>query len=330
MKYLAIALATAALTGAQTPAISIRPNPASLGGPDAAKSRTGVPILGYLVGPGPLELRALTGTGKAAQLGGPVALPGGVKHLYVPPRQQFVLLESNTAQSLALWVPSKAAAESVPLSGAMAHPDVVTFSARGDAATLFAKGSDRLQVISGLPAEPVLTTESGLAKFGEPAGFAVSDDGLVFVAALTDGTAVVSLRGGQWQPLPAAYGARALLFVPRTHNLALSDPAQQTLILLANVGEQAQNARILAQSVSADRLAFTKEGDVLLAASSAQGKLWSVDLKTMTPGPVSALSIDTLLPLRDGHTFLLSSPGVSLLNVPADRDSAAGFVPVTR
>ena len=72
MKYLVIALASAALTGAQTPAISIRPNPA---GSALVGTRTGVPILGYIAGPGSLELRPIVGTIKGAQLGPAVAVP---------------------------------------------------------------------------------------------------------------------------------------------------------------------------------------------------------------------------------------------------------------
>jgi hypothetical protein len=337
MKYLAIALATAALTGAQTPAISIKPSPVGMEVPDGPRSvlamtgtRTGVPILGYLVGPGPLDLRAITGTGKAARLGGPVALPSGVKHLFAPPREHYVLLESSGAEPLAVWLPAKGDAEGTPVSKAMPHPDAVCFSARGEAAVVYAKSIDRLQVISGLPGEPSVALEPGIVKFGEAASFAVSDDGGVVVAMLGDGTAISSLRGSEWQRLPAAYGASALLFVSHTHNLVVSDAGQQTLRLVSNIGEETQGAVMVAQSVSADRLAFTKEGDVLLAASLPQGRLWTVDLKTMTPGAVAVPAIEMLLPLRDGHTFLLSPSGLSLVNVPADRESAAGFVSVTR
>jgi hypothetical protein len=329
MKYLAIALATAALTGAQTPAISIRPNPVGLGGPALSGSRTGVPILGYLVGPGSLDLRAITGTGKAAQLGPSLILPTGVKHLFVPPREHFVLLESAASEPLALWLPASGVAASAPLPTAMPHPEIVAFSARGEAVALYAKSTDRLQVVSGLPGEAAVSSQPAIGKFGEPASFAVSDDGVVVVALLADGTAIASLRSGGWQRLPAAYGAGVMLFVPNSHSLVVSDAAQQTLTLLAGIGGEPQGARILAQGVVADRLAFTKEGDVLLAASSSQSKLWTVDLKTMVPRSVSSSRIDTLLPLRDGHTFLLSAPGVSLLNVPADSDSGAASVPVT-
>jgi len=146
---------------------------------------------------------------------------------------------------------------------------------------------------------------------------------------LNDGTAIFSLQGGDWQRFPAAYNARAVEFIPHTHNLVVSDTAQQTLTLVADVALPTQSARIVAYNVAADRLAFTKEGGVLLAASSSHGKVWTIDLTTMTPGMVSSSSIDALLPLRDGHTFLLSTAGVALLKVPVANDNSAGFVPVT-
>ena len=339
MKYFAIALASAALAGAQTPGISIRATTAGLGlrsgGPGSgpamgAAPRMSAPVLGYIVGPGPLDLRVIAGTAKTAQIGGRVAVPVGAKHLFVPPREHYLLLESSAAEPLALWLPTKSDAERTPLPGAMAHPDNVSFSARGDSMALYAKGGDRLQIVTGLPAEPTVAAHSGIGKLGEVAVFAVSDDGSVLVASLLDGTAIISLRGAEWQRLPAAYGARAILFVPRTQNLVVSDSAQQTVTLVSNVGETSQATRVLAHNVAAERLAFTKEGTVLLAASLSQSKVWTFDLKAMTPGSVSSSSVDTLLPLRDGHTFLLSAAGFSLFNVPVDGESATGFASVTR
>jgi hypothetical protein len=334
MKYLAIALATAALTGAQTPAISIRPNTPgpSLGaaGPAVAQTRFGAPILGYVPGPGPLDLHFILGTGKAAQMGSLVALPKDVKHLFVPPRQLYLLREGKTTEPLAVWQPLKAAAETTPLTGAINHPDTVTFSARGDAAILYGKSADQLQAIVGLPAEPILSARPALSKWGEPSAFAVSDDGEFVVASLTDGSAIVSAYGTAWKRLPAAYGTAAMVFVSRSHSLIISDTSQQTLTLITDLTEDSQQSRILAHDVKADRLAVTREGTVLVAASTTQSKVWMVDLKTMTPAPALSSTIDTLLPLRDGHTFLLSSPGMGLLNVPAESDSAFSFVPVTR
>lgn len=330
MKYLAIALASAALTGAQTPAISIRPNTAGLGGPTTpiAGSHTGVPVLGYLVGPGALDLRVIVGTAKGAQIGESLALPSGSRHLFIPPREHFVLLESSAAEPLATWLPAKGLTETTPIFGAISHPDAVAFSARGEAAVAYARNSGQLQILSGLPGESKVVNIPALTKFGEPALFAVSDDGAVVVVALANGTVVVSQRAGAWQPLPSAYGANALLFVPNTHHLVVSDLAQQTVGLVTNVGDTQPNLRLLAQSVSADRLAFTKEGGTLLAASSSQSKIWTLDLKAVTPLQSSSAVIDSLLPMRDGHTFLLSSRSLSLLNIAIEGDGASGFVPV--
>ena len=183
MKYLAIALASAALTGAQTPAISIRTNPA---GPALVGTRTGVPILGYIAGPGSLELRPIVGTVKGAQLGAGVSLPAATKRFFVPPREHYVLLESSVGDTLSVWSPAKG---SVIATGAMSHPDMVAFSARGEAAAVYAKASDRVQVISGLPAEPKVATLPQVGKLGDVVSFAVSDDGAVVVVLLADGSA---------------------------------------------------------------------------------------------------------------------------------------------
>jgi hypothetical protein len=158
----------------------------------------------------------------------------------------------------------------------------------------------------------------------------VSDDGAVVVAELADGSAFTSKGGGGWQSLAGAYGARQMLFVPKTHDLVVSDVARRMVLVLPAVGEAASSARLLAQSIEADRLAFTKEGDQLMAASSSQGKLWAIDVKSGSVGPGSVALIDTLVPLRDGRTFLLSNSKLLLLNMPTGGDVAVGLAPVSR
>ncbi len=323
MNYLAIALVTAALTGGQTPGISIRPGTigSTLSSDDLATSgpHLGAPILGYVPGPGPLELHMIVGTGKSAQMGALLTLPTGVSSLFVPPREQYLLLAGKASEPLAIWQPQKAGSDGTPLPSAMRHPDSMIFSARGDAALLVAKNADALQVIAGLPAEPVLSAPPPLGPWGPAAHWALSDDGQILVASLADGSALVSVHGGAWQRLPAAYGARALLFVARTHSLVVSDAAQQTLTLVSSVAQPTQSAQILGHNIAADCLAVTREGDVLVAASREQGKVWMVDLKTMTPGLPSSYSLEMLWPLRDGHTFLLSAAGLELLSVHGGR-----------
>ena len=55
-----------------------------------------------------------------------------------------------------------------------------------------------------------------------------------------------------------------------------------------------------------------------------------LDLKTMTAEPGPSAAIDSLIPLRDGRTFLTSASGVSLLNIPVEGDTVFELVPVTR
>lgn len=336
MKYLALALASAAFTGAQTPATSIQAPGSAVfaareAGSPAAPGRLAAPVLGYVNNPGSLDLRMIVGTPNGAQLGAALTLPAGAKRFFLPPREHYLLLESKSlSEPLAVWQPLGASGASVPLaSSVLPHPDRVAFSSRGDAAVLYSKTANCLQTLAGLPAEPVLKSQPSLGKWGEPVSFAVSDDGELVVAFFADGSALFSARAADWQRLPAAYGASASLFVPRTHNLVISDPMQQTISLLANVGESSQSLQILAHHTVADRLAMTKEGVILLAASMASNKAWIVDLKTLTAASVPSSLIDNLVPLRDGHTFLLSASGPQLLNVSSESDSVAAFVPVT-
>ena len=90
--------------------------------------------------------------------------------------------------------------QAVSLAGAMAHADLVAFGPRGDAAVLYSKDSGRLEIITDLPAKPAVR-ELSLAGFREVMQLALSDDGLMLAAQLSDTRLIYSSQGSHWQPL---------------------------------------------------------------------------------------------------------------------------------
>jgi hypothetical protein len=331
-------LAVWALTSvavAQVPTISITPHTPS---PTAKLSSTqqeakrvptaGAAVLGYVLGPGTAELHPIFGTANRPLLGAQAAIPGGAARLYLPPRQQYVLVERSAAEPVSVWalhhaIASNETVEPIALRGAMAHPDLVVFSPRGDAAILYTQATASFEVLTHLPADPSLAGEISVAALGTLSQLAVSDDGAVVVAGLADHRLALSINGAAWQPLVSGYTPQAWTFIAKTHDLAISDTAQKTIVLLSHLSDESTAFRVLSQGVVADRLAVTKDGDQLVAANMKAGQIWTLDVKTATLAPPNGFAkLDTLSSLRDGFTFLLSaSPSLSLLKLTASPDS---------
>jgi hypothetical protein len=311
-KMALLSLATAAQWFAQQPAAAIVQHSAL---PAAA-----IPVAGYVVDAGAVQIRPILGTARKARLGDPIPVPGDASGIYLPPRQQYALVETNSDQPLTVWrlletMRKGLPPQGVPIAGSMGYADVIAFSPRGEAAALYSKDSGRLQVITDLPARPVLVRELSLAGLGEAAQLTLSDDGTLVAVRLTDARLIYSSQGRDWQPLSAQYSPTAWSFVPSAHDLVMADPSQSAVAFYRELDGRLQLSSVV--GLRADRLSFTKDGRQLLAGASSDGNLWSWQLAsgTMTSLPTGG-RLDTLSCLRDGWTFLLStSPALSLVKV---------------
>lgn len=326
---------SAALLSGQVRSVGIKPTaPAP---PDEATEKrnalAGPPVLGYVVGPGPADLRAILGASRKPQLGASLALPSGSSRLHLPPRQNYALLETASGDSIAVWAMLRTAIggatqEPVVIKGAMAHPDLVAFSPLGGAIVLYSQSDGNVQVVSNVPAQPAVSRQLSLSNLGMPSLMAISDDAELVVAELADGSISSSRHGAGWIPLAAGFTPKAWSFIPNTRDLAMSDTTQRMIVLLPNVNAPYAGVRILAQGVQADQIALTKTGDELVGANSTSGQVWTIDLKTGTVTPREEVARAGTLPLlRDGFTFLLStSPSLGMLKLgvaPDLRDAAA-------
>lgn len=337
MKSCCLALFSVGLLLAQIRSVGIKPTLPASG--NAASSNplprvekraavAGPPILGYQLGPQPTELRAILGTSKAPQMGDSVIVPENSRRLYLPPMQQYALLERNSDDAVAVWamhktVLSGASQEPTAIGGAMAHPDIVAFSPRANALVLYSQINANAQVVSHLPSQPVIVRQLSISNLATPLRIAVSDDAALIVAALADGTLMSSCDGAGWQLLPGGFTVQALSFIPGTHDLAISDTSQKSILLLPDLNEGPKPFHIVAQNVPADDLAFSKDGEKLLAADKSAGRIWTIDLKSGTVVPtVGIAGVNTLSSLRDGFTFVVSSsPALALLRLGVSPNS---------
>ncbi|MBV8906800.1 MAG: hypothetical protein JOZ22_24435, partial [Acidobacteriia bacterium] len=279
------------------------------------------PVLGFLPGSGPADLYAILGTARKPELGLQIPAPSETIKIYLPPRQQYVLLESASDQPMAISNPytaflANSQLESAPIPGTMSHPDRIAFSPRGEAACLLSFASGRLQVIANLPGHPTLLRELSIASWNESPQFALTDDGELIVAALSGARLMRSIEGGAWQSWSVPYTPGAWTFVSNSHDLLIADPSQGSIALVSKLGEMPEIHILATQGVQANLLVVTKDGRQCLAADSLTGKLLSLDLRTGTLTSLAPANIEHFLSLRDGRTFLLSAyPALSLLRL---------------
>jgi len=326
MKLSYIISVAAMVVGASAQVLSIGVKPAE---PAAASSvvplkpeakrlpAAGSPLLGYIQGPGPADLQSVVGKASAAKIGDYIAVPENTKDLYLAPRGLYALLQKTTDDSIAVWTLRPDQAD-MPIAGMMPHIDSVAFSPRGNTALFYASTTGTVQVVSGLPAQPAMLRELSLSSLGTPSRLAVSDDGALVVAAFADSRLLLSNKGATWIALPSTFSPQAWSFLPNSHDLAISDTVQKTIVLMTNLGDPSASLRILAQGVTANLLAISKDGAFLAAGETAGKTVWTIDLKagTVTERPGSG-SMETMAMLRDGFTVILATaPGVSVMTLP--------------
>jgi hypothetical protein len=278
-----------------------------------------------MAGPAPLQLSAILGVFGAARIGQPVAVPESVTRLYLSAGQRYALVEQNSGGPLAVWnldqtvlLDHNASGDGlVAIAGALPHPDLVSFSPRGESVALYASASRQLQLIGGMPNKGFIKKTPPLESPATITMIAVSDDASVVVTKDAAEDLQISTGGTSWRPLYGAYSPLAWSFIPNSHNLIISDSQENAVFLIEQA--DSRNARVvLAENCLPDQLAVTTAGEILVALDSRRDILLTIDLKSRGSNvTTSAQNLNSLTMLRNGSTFLASSrsAGPSLLKI---------------
>jgi hypothetical protein len=281
----------------------------------AAGSQVGTAILGFIGGPGPLELRTILGVFGAARIGQPIALPGTVTRLHLSARQHYALVEQNADSPLAMWrldetvlLDRQANSDGlVAIAGALPHPDLVAFSPRGDSAALYDAASGQFQIIAGMPNKTFVKKTPPLESPATITMVALSDDASVVVTKDSAGDLQISKDDSSWRPLYGAYSPLAWSFIPKTHDLIISDSKENAVFLIEQADSRSAPI-VLAENCLPNQLAATSAGETLAGLDSRRSILWTIDLKSRISSVTkSAQNLDSLITLRNGNTFLASA-----------------------
>jgi hypothetical protein len=152
----------------------------------AAWAQVGAPVVGFLPDHG--HIFAISGIPASASIA-PALDFSGVQFLQIAiaPRQNFALASRLDTGAVLLAFPN---GTTVPVAGASAYPDAIAMSPLGSAAVLWFASTRLLEVVSGLPASPMIrqVNASFLSTSGDaPASLAVSDDGAWGAGAWSSG-----------------------------------------------------------------------------------------------------------------------------------------------
>ena len=283
------------------------------------------PLLGYIADSSNI-VHAVVGSATSAQWGDPLVLPDPTAIAFLPPREEYVLLSSDSGLSVARLSRSSALPGAL-IPNALAHPERVVFSPSGEALVLLSR--NRIQVLSQLSTEPQVRWSIPISNPGETEELALSDDGEVLVARSSIQPAVYSLQGAPWRQLATSYWPDAWTFLPHSHDLILSDRHQQAIAVLPQVERGLPAERVLASGgIDANLMSSNRQGTALVAVESGTSNFWTISLTTgaVIPQPVKG-GIDSLTVLRDGQSFLVSTKASPLV-IPVSADPVQSVVAI--
>jgi len=286
----------------------------------------GGPVIGFLTGEEPVQIRAILGVPGAAVAGEPLPLPEGVSRIRVAPGHRYAVLEFADS-ALPVIVNLEEGGEPVGIAGAMTHADLLEFSPLGRSAVLYSATQQRLQVLTNLPREPRMVRELALA---EAARIAVSDDGEWLIVASSSGAVDFIAPDGRAVPAFQAAGLPVIAFLPNRLEAAVCDGERGEIHLLGDL-DGAASTRLLASGLSeVSGIAPSPDGGTIIAVAAEPGRGWRIDVAS---GAARTFDLparpEFLEALRVPGSFLISSRAgePAWLLIPGDVETRAYFVP---
>jgi len=276
-------------------------------------SWTGAPLVGLMTNAEMTEVRAIVGVIGASTVSDPIAMPRGTRHVYLAPGQQWALVDGLSGQTLGRMPFDRTQPGDVtPIHGALASPDVVSFSPAGRSAVVVSRSAGLLQVVTGLDGTPQVAMEIQIADLIAvgPLAVAVSDDGTLPVAMGQDGSAFL-LSGTSRRLIFGSGAPSAMSFIPGEQALVIADGSAATVSILDGLAQTPfTRASISGPKFSSGNLVAQVTGDaqVLIVGALGTNSAYRVDL---THGGAQAVAVGATVSrlerLRDANAFLFSA-----------------------
>jgi DNA-binding beta-propeller fold protein YncE len=192
------------------------------------------PELGFVFDSAKRELRPILGIPGAAVLGEAVATDAELRRAAVSPQQNYVLAVAGEHNQVFVIAMNHTPLTPVPVQGADRGPDQIALSAGGRAAVLYYKNRNRMEVVTGLPESPKVTSELYLSAGQYPSTVAIGDDGGTVLAGV--GAALYQITAGGEVPVLTELGKVSAIAVPATGTAIIADSAHSQIHRVRGIG----------------------------------------------------------------------------------------------
>ncbi len=276
------------------------------------------PSLGLV--PDGAQVRAMYGMPAAGAVGAVISGGRELSNIAISPAQNYAIATATDDSSTVLVLASGTVS---PIAGAAANAARIVVSPQGSTAALWLPASSRIEVLSGLPGTATIR-DIDVTVFGQSAGFAVSDGGLV-AASWTDGVRVFG-TDGSISPITIGERVLSVSFFAQRADLALATLTRVYSVIDGTVSDLYQfNAGAPRQlpdsptgiAVSADNRWITtalRRGEVV-TVNVATGSTAKIDCGCIPDG-VFAIG-DAVFRLTNGAVKLIDASSGSVFDVPS-------------
>jgi len=291
--------------------------------------------MGYL--PDGNSLRTIHGIPAAGSVGDALSAGRKLTQVEVSPNQTLALATASDTGELLVLTPSAdgSAVGSAPVGGAAAGANRVVFSPSGNTAALWFSYTGHIQILQGLGLSSVPAVRDLDASFagGDPAAFAVSDDGLWAVGAWSSKVYAFG-PNSQVNMLPVDGAAQALTFFHSKTDVAVFTPTQ--VATFTDIAGSA--APTVLWSQSAEAAAATNPIAVGLAVSfdnahltiaGNTGALFTFDLATGAAVAADCACVPTGLVGLGGSLYRLNGANAGAVKVFDAATNDVWFVPLS-
>lgn len=243
------------------------------------------PTLGFVFASNGAGLQPILGVPGAARLSTAITTDG-VAAVAIAPGSQYFVAEKDGGLSVGSI--TDASVSLSPISGTLAQSPVIVFSPSGSVAAVYSPGLNTIQVISGLPAVPQVTSKFETGSVIDH--FAVSDDGQELLAHNANGVLIDLVSK---ETLSHSDSVNAIAFAPTSHVAYVSGPSAHTLLVVN--GDSATMLPLSDPAIPPDvqALVVTADGTSILLGSPSAHSVWAVN---------SATGKTTAYPVEDGVT----------------------------
>jgi hypothetical protein len=275
----------------------------------AAQNGPGVPVLGLAYDFEFDAIRPILGIPGAAIIGDAIDFGFPIATAVISPQNSRALVVSAGDQTTRLVQFQAGVGTALTLNAAMTSPSLILFSPSGYAAVLYQQASHKLQLVTGLPANPAVQdiSLSGVPDSAGPA--AISDDGqLILLTSPGQDARQVWLLPVAGNPMLLPFPGSILTFRPMSHDALTATPAG-VVYLVRDVVQSVDYKPIFAGSNGASNpvaVAFSSDGSLGYVAD-ASGALTVIDLTSSVSNTIDCGCAPTLLqPVSASSMFRVS------------------------